>query len=42
MAAEARRVYEALESAQASGDEAEVRRLQAAYAELIVASKRNG
>ena len=41
-AAEARRVYEALESAQASGDEAEVRRLQAAYAELIVASKRNG
>jgi hypothetical protein len=41
-AAEARRVWEALQSAQASGDEAEVRRLQAAYAELIVASKRTG
>jgi hypothetical protein len=31
-----------LQSAQASGDDAEVRRLQAAYAELIVASKRTG
>jgi DNA primase len=41
-AAEARRVWEALQSAQASGDDAEVRRLQAAYAELIVASKRTG
>ena len=41
-AAEARRVWEALQSAQASGDDAEVRRLQAAYAELMVASKRSG
>ena len=41
-AAEARRVWEALRSAQASGDDAEVRRLQAAYAELMVASKRTG
>lgn len=41
-AAEARRIWEALQTAQASGDEAEVRRLQAAYAELIVVSKRTG
>ncbi len=39
-AAERRRVWEALQAAQADGDEAEVRRLQAAYAELILAAKR--
>ncbi len=39
-AVERRRVWEALQTAQASGNEAEVRRLQAAYAELILASKR--
>jgi DNA primase len=40
-AAERRRVWEALQAAQACGDEEELRRLQAAYAELIVAGKRN-
>lgn len=39
-AAERRRVWEAIQAAQASGDEEELRRLQAAYAELIVAGKR--
>ncbi len=39
--AERKRVWEALQTAQASGDEAEVRRLQAAYADLILASKRD-
>ncbi|MBI3998756.1 MAG: DNA primase [Armatimonadetes bacterium] len=41
-AAEQRRLWEALQAAQASGDEAELRRLQAAYAELIVTQKRGG
>jgi DNA primase len=40
-AAERRRVWEAIQAAQASGDEQEMRRLQAAYAELIVAGKRS-
>jgi DNA primase len=39
-AAERRRVWEAIQAAQASGDEHEMRRLQAEYAELIVAGKR--
>jgi hypothetical protein len=41
-AVERRRVWEALQAAQAGGDEKEVRRLQAAYAELILAAKRGG
>jgi DNA primase len=40
-AAERRRVWEAIQAAQARGDEAELRRLQATYAELIVAGKRS-
>jgi hypothetical protein len=40
-AAERRRVWEAIQAAQASGDEGEMRRLQAAYAELIVAGRRS-
>ncbi|MDR7417638.1 MAG: DNA primase [Armatimonadota bacterium] len=40
-AAERRRVWDAIQAAQASGDLDEVRRLQAAYAELIVAGKRS-
>jgi len=40
-AAERRRVWEAIQAAQASGDEEELRRLQAAYAELIVSGKRS-
>jgi DNA primase len=39
-AAERRRVWDAIQAAQASGDEQELRRLQAAYAELITAGKR--
>ena len=39
-AVERRRVWDALQAAQAGGDEAEVRRLQAAYADLVIASKR--
>ncbi|OFX27532.1 MAG: hypothetical protein A2Z07_12440 [Armatimonadetes bacterium RBG_16_67_12] len=39
-AAERRRVWEAIQAAQASGNEDELRRLQAAYAELFVAEKR--
>lgn len=39
-AAERRRLWEALQAAQQSGNEEELRRLQAAYARLIVASKR--
>ncbi len=39
-AVQRRHVWEALQTAQANGDEGEVRRLQAAYAELILASKR--
>ncbi|MDR7421167.1 MAG: DNA primase [Armatimonadota bacterium] len=39
-AAERERVWAAIQAAQASGDEAELRRLQAAYAGLIVAGKR--
>lgn len=39
-AAERRRVWAAIQAAQASGNEAELRRLQAAYAELIAAGKR--
>ncbi len=41
-AAERRRVWEAIQAAQARGDEAELRRLQAAYSELIVAGRRGG
>ncbi|MDR7556097.1 MAG: DNA primase [Armatimonadota bacterium] len=39
-AAERRRLWEALQAAQRSGNEEELRRLQAAYAQLIAASKR--
>jgi DNA primase len=39
-AAERRRLWEALQAAQRSGNQEELRRLQAAYARLIVASKR--
>jgi DNA primase len=39
-AAERRRIWEAIQAAQASGDEEELRRLQAAYTELFVAGKR--
>ncbi|MDR7549484.1 MAG: DNA primase [Armatimonadota bacterium] len=41
-AAARRRMWEAIKAAQASGDEAELRRLQAAYAELIAAGRRGG
>jgi hypothetical protein len=40
-AAERRRVWEAIQAAQASGDEEEIRRLQAAYAELIATGRRS-
>jgi DNA primase len=40
-AAERRRVWEAIQAAQASGNEEELRRLQATYAELIVTGKRS-
>jgi DNA primase len=42
VAAERERVWAAIQAAQASGDEGELRRLQAAYAGLIVAGKRGG
>jgi DNA primase len=41
-AAARKRMWLAIQAAQASGDEAELRRLQAAYAELIVTGKREG
>jgi DNA primase len=41
-AAERRRVWEAIQAAQARGDEVELRRLQAAYSELIMAGRRGG
>jgi DNA primase len=41
VAAERRRVWEAIQAAQASGNEEELRRLQAAYAELFVSGKRS-
>lgn len=37
---ERRRVWEAIQRAQAAGDEAELRRLQALYADLVVTSRR--
>ncbi len=41
-AAERRRVWEAIQAAQARGDEVELRRLQATYSELITAGRRGG
>jgi hypothetical protein len=38
--AERRRMWEAIQAAQARGDEAELRRLQVAYSELIVIGRR--
>lgn len=37
-----RQMWEAIQAAQTSGDEAEMRRLQVAYAELIMAGRRGG